>query len=611
VHDPAELLRAVGNAVGKSLLVLSFGLPLSTLGQVNSWTKPSSGYWEEPYWSLGVLPTNGQDVAIDNEGWKAVAIGPTTTQNFPESLTLHSLAVASPSNSYNVLLMNYAGLQTPLRTRFLTVASNSAMTMLYSALCLNGGTGDGMSIGGEFNQSESSVVAGQQMDVGYIGPGVYNLNSGTLTLTQMWIGGPYHGSFNQYGGTNRIGLLHLDYGGSYNFYGGEFATTNIYFTGGTFFQRGGVLRPIYHWGEPWNYVLLDGINDAGFGYGIGVQLGGTNLGPLGLGNQGYGGYTLSNGVSMAELGIGGHGYFTEWAGSQTATGIVYVRWDYAGRGGGIVTGALQINGGMFSAGGLSIGGYYAQNGGTNIVRGLTILDAYGSVSLNGGLLMGNDVTVNANYSTFNHYGGIHVVTNQFTIVGQCSPYSNYRGYKLYGGQLIVSNVTVSSGASFYVSDRALAHSGNFTCAGGVIFCGPGNHQFGLLWLSVSEICTNSILSLPWNTNSVVNFRSSSSVSWMNTATLTISNWSGSISGGGTHQIIFGDSAAALTPQQLSQIYFQDPVGQPPGLYSAKILSNGEIVPNVLTPTGPCATNGSYLSRSGRRDAHNCAWRKRL
>lgn len=47
--------------------------------------------------------------------------------------------------------MNYAGLQTPLTTRFMTVGSNSAVTMLYSALYPKGNAGDGLSIGGEFN----------------------------------------------------------------------------------------------------------------------------------------------------------------------------------------------------------------------------------------------------------------------------------------------------------------------------------------------------------------------------------------------------------------------------------------------------------------------------
>ena len=55
--------------------------------------------------------------------------------------------------------------------------------------------------------------------------------------------------------------------------------------------------------------------------------------------------------------------------------------------------------------------------------------------------------------------------------------------------------------------------------------------------------------------------------------------------GGPQQILFGTSAAALTPQQLKQILFQDPPGLAAGLYPAMILSNGEVVPNALPATG--------------------------
>ena len=187
------------------------------------------------------------------------------------------------------------------------------MTMLSSRLHLSGSIGDGLSIGGEFNQDESSLVTGPQADVGYIGPGVYNLNSGTLAIDQMWIGS--QGAFNQYGGTNFTGLIHLEAGGSYNFYGGHFSAANIYFKGGTFFQRGGALYPSF-WSNGsglirWKYMLEDGINYGGFQIGFAVQLGGTNLGLLriGAGYEDGGSYTLSNGVSVAELGVGSKGWF--------------------------------------------------------------------------------------------------------------------------------------------------------------------------------------------------------------------------------------------------------------------------------------------------------------
>src|SRR5204863_7000523 len=131
--------------------------------------------------------------------------------------------------------------QTPLTVNSLTIASNSALTMYGSALQLNGPNGSGMSIGGEFNQNDFSVVTGNQLDIGYIGPGVYNLNTGLLGVGHVWLGGPFGGIFNQSGGTNDVGIVHLGSGGIYNFRGDDFLA-NVYFNGGTFLQQGGRLH---------------------------------------------------------------------------------------------------------------------------------------------------------------------------------------------------------------------------------------------------------------------------------------------------------------------------------------------------------------------------------
>src|SRR6266581_2325239 len=82
--------------------------------QQNSWTNPTSGQWEEMHWSLGQLPGPGQAVFIENPGWKSVAIGATTVQNFPQSVRPSSITLSSPTNSSNELLLNSAGLQTPI-----------------------------------------------------------------------------------------------------------------------------------------------------------------------------------------------------------------------------------------------------------------------------------------------------------------------------------------------------------------------------------------------------------------------------------------------------------------------------------------------------------------
>jgi hypothetical protein len=308
-----------------------FGLPIRAPCELNVWTKPTSGSWEENFWSLGSIPTNGQYVAITNAGSKTVEISARTTQNYPSNLTVYSLTVASPEDFTNRLLMNNAGLQVPLYTRLLTVASNASMNLLNSSLYLDGGTGEGLSLGGEFDQDESSLVTGAQADIGWIGPGVYNLKSGKLALNQMWLGGPYNGQLNQYGGSAQIGLLHLYSGGAYNCYGGEQYLTNIYFYGGTVFIRGGIrYQPIEH--------------------GDYVQTGGTNYGPIGFNYYSYGMFTLSNGVScIPDLSLGQRGNYVQYGGRQTVTGLVTSSYDVGGFRSSPTVGAVSINGGIFEA----------------------------------------------------------------------------------------------------------------------------------------------------------------------------------------------------------------------------------------------------------------------
>src|SRR5437764_387566 len=90
-----------------------FGADTTGLG--NSWTKATSGYWEEPYWSLGELPSiRHGETAFDNAGWKALAIGAQTTANYPDSLSISNLYVTAPPDSSNLLLLNWAGLAVPL-----------------------------------------------------------------------------------------------------------------------------------------------------------------------------------------------------------------------------------------------------------------------------------------------------------------------------------------------------------------------------------------------------------------------------------------------------------------------------------------------------------------
>ena len=102
---------------------------------INAWIKASSGDWQEQSsWSSGALPNQSQSVYITNSGWKAVAIGVATAQNFPDSLNVGSLTVSSPQDSYNVLFMDHPGYDVPLRAGSVTINTNAVLTVLVIAL---------------------------------------------------------------------------------------------------------------------------------------------------------------------------------------------------------------------------------------------------------------------------------------------------------------------------------------------------------------------------------------------------------------------------------------------------------------------------------------------
>jgi hypothetical protein len=364
----------------------------------------------------------------------------------------------------------------------------------------------------------------------------------------MWLGGPYNGQLNQYGGSAQIGLLHLYSGGAYNCYGGEQYLTNIYFYGGTVFIRGGIrYQPI----EPGDYV----------------QTGGTNYGPIGFNYYSYGMFTLSNGVScIPDLSLGQRGNYVQYGGRQTVTGLVTSSYDVGGFRSSPTVGAVSINGGIFEASGMSLGGRYTQAGGTTTIHGeITIDGALARIQLNGGVLMDRDVIVFPSYGNYelSQSGGLHIISNQLTINGA-------HGVSLApGARMMVSNITILNGV-LSIADQTLTQCGRLTCNYGNILVGEGSHQLGSLQLSGP-----AALTLPPNSNCIVHFRDSRTAVWADT--LIITNWSGNVSGGGIHQILFGNSATAFASSQLHWIRFQDPGGSP-GIYEASMLSTGEIVP---------------------------------
>ncbi len=566
----------------------------SATAQVNSWLKPSSGSWEEQQWSGG-SPAAGQTILITNAGWKSVMISPSTMQAYSGSLAVDSITISSPVDSHNVLLLNYAGLQTPVTVKAMTVASNAEVNMMSSALVLNGPNGTGMSICGLFTQDIFSSVTGNQFDVGYIGAGVYNLVSGTLNVGNAWVGGPFQGMFNQSGGTNLTQITHLESGGTYDLSGGDFNST-VYFDGGIFRQHGGICHGLTVFQG--TYLLDSGIKQGGLllpinnGYCLAcgsaraVQSGGTNLGPIQLGTYGSGSYTLSNGVSTSSsILVDARGFFQQWNGTQTITGTLEtvsaeIDRDY------YAYGWYALNGGMLSAGELDLGGHYTQSGGTNLVAGDVVLNGVlADFTMTGGELRCANVDIYGSWGGGFDVGGRMVVANELAVRGSTT-YA-WRGFNLNApGQLQVSNIVLYPGANFYKGGGALVQSGRLTLMNANLILAGGTHRFGPVNLAApSSSQINSTLQMPASNACVVSFGDSRSLQWSNTATLTIENWAGSPNGGGSHQIVFGVSSSALTGAQLQQVIFDNPAGFAAGLYPARILANGEIIPDNLSATG--------------------------
>jgi len=535
--------RAALRSVIFFILCVCCGLfSLSVRGQTNSWTNSVSGNWQDAFWSLG-LPATNQDVSLTNAGWKALAINPATVQNFPGILTLDSVTISSPTSSFNTLLMNFAGTSNPLTVRSMTVASNSAVTMLSSALLLNGPDGVGLQLGGEFDQNDS-IVSGSQVNVGYIGPGIYNLNSGLFAITNLWVGRTYGGLFNQNGGTNSMGTTHVE-GGEYVLNDGYFEGA-VYFTdGGTFRQRGGTLD---------SSLSVD--------YGNYILEGGTHIGEI----------SLPNNSGFNEVAS-----YAQWDGLQTGGPITVSSEDVSTKGGGgyPVRGYFSLYGGTVSCSELDVSGAYDQTGGTNYVSGLIYIynTSRSSSFQNQGRICANNLLIDGGAVSI---GGSVVITNEIRIDAGFP--SGYLG----SGDLTVSNITLNWGAHFQFRGSSLNQSGILDLANGNLnFSGPGAYHLGQLQVGTG------ILEFYDSPPCLVHFADSSGMLWG--STFAVRSWNGSLYGNGGDRLIFGTNNSGLTPQQLSQIQFENPAGLAPGTYPARILTTGEVVPDTGAPLPPSAS----------------------
>jgi uncharacterized repeat protein (TIGR01451 family) len=155
---------------------------------------------------------------------------------------------------------------------------------------------------------------------------------------------------------------------------------------------------------------------------------------------------------------------------------------------------------------------------------------------------------------------------------------------LSGSNTFTGTLSINSGTLALGNSNRIADTVNVTLFGGTFASAGFNETAGTCSLSAS-----SMIDLGSGT-SMIHFANSSGISWQPGSTLLVSNWSGSLSGGGTEQVYFGNAANGLTATQLAQINFTDVYGIRP----AKILSTGEVVPGVTADVVVTASGAANI-----------------
>jgi len=517
-----------------------------------------------------------------NAGWKALAIDRLTARDYPASLSIPRLTVASPTNTMNTLLLNFAGVESPLRvSNDFDLGSNSVLLTLSSALEV----GNDFLVNGAVNHGDNSSVSASFLYVGNTSPGTYNFSNGLLRASYLTVGLGTTGSLHQLGGllsvTNQLTLGQGDRRTFAEGYG------RVELTAGT------LTAPIIQIGEQNGRLGPPGAD------GIFVQSGGSNFaGRLRLGwpeSDASSGneytYTLHDGllVTSNTFVYGGNGHFVQAGGLHQVDGPLAVAGFY-GRSFTPFDAQYTLSGGVIMARSLTIDfGAMSQSAGTNQISGDLVIglkDAFAPRSfynLSGGTLSTSNAFIDSVNGSFRQSGGSHGIDNLLEIAGFAE--RGGAGYTLSAGELSVKDIRVSTKAVFRHTAGTLSHSGTLTLAAGSWESAPGEQQLGMLKLASN---TNSSL---WLTDSttMLRFANSSGTPWDSAASLLIHNWHGSTNGNGAHRIFFGTNDTGLILQQLAQLRFRNPAGLPAGDYTPTILNTGEIVPLEPTGRGPAIT----------------------
>lgn len=218
-------------------------------------------------------------------------------------------------------------------------------------------------------------------------------------------------------------------------------------------------------------------------------------------------------------------------------------------------------------------------------------------SLTGGGASGGNVTLGAatltlggdNTNPATYAGVISGSGGSVTKIGTgTQPFSGNNTYTgnttVSAGKLLVSGtlsgttaVSVTGGTLEIAAANRINDAATVTMSGGTFKTGGLNETLAAFTLSGTAAVDLGAGA------SILNLANSSAQTW--SGALNITNWSGSVSGGGTDQIYFGTDATGLTGGQLALITFVDPLGFAAGNYFAAQLGTGELVPSLVPEPG--------------------------
>ena len=225
---------------------------------------------------------------------------------------------------------------------------------------------------------------------------------------------------------------------------------------------------------------------------------------------------------------------------------------FSGNGNTLVSGGIQ-NGSATPV-------HLVRNSGGTLT--VTHVDTYtGTTTINGGVL---DINSNAT-TTGNLAGTTNITLNS-------------------GGTLMLSNTGASSSTDRINDSATITMNGGIFKTGGLSEHGVTNNTAGIGALTLQS---NSVLNLN-NGSSIIAFANSSAQTW--SGMLSIYNWAGSPSGGGTNQLYFGNDNTGLTAAQLADVIFYSDAGNT-ALGFAQILADGEIVPTAVPEPGTWVAGG--------------------